>query len=67
MTRVISVYAWEVQAGDYLVVKDGSIRKSFHVCETGSRGNKIELVYNGVRHEFVRISLHVNDVVKIRE
>ena len=65
--KIISVYAYEVQAGDTIVVKQGNVRKFFHVCEFALiNEERCMIVYNGSRGEFVRIDKGVNDTVRIR-
>jgi hypothetical protein len=67
LTAPQRIYAWELQAGDYLVVKMGSIRKAFHVCEIlSSDGYNYKVIYNDVRGERVQTEYEANDVVQAR-
>lgn len=64
--RIIRIRADELMAGDTLVVKEGSIRKFYHVCEVAQDGDRIRYVYN-VRHGFKHEEAKAGDKLRVRE
>jgi hypothetical protein len=66
MAKITRLYADELEAGDTLVVKEGSIRKFYHICEIQIRGRDIKVVYN-TRFDTEEVMLDADDRVRIRE
>jgi hypothetical protein len=56
----------QIEAGDTIVIKEGSVRKFYHVCEVLVNGDKVHIVYN-LRYGFVHLHLKESDKVRIRE
>jgi hypothetical protein len=63
--KVIRIDADEVMAGDRIVIKEGTIRKSFPVCEFQQRGNDVTIVYRAPSG-FVRLHMKADDRVRVR-
>jgi hypothetical protein len=63
--KVIRIRADEVEAGDRIVIKEGTIRKSFPVCEFQQRGKDIVIVYRAPSG-FVRLPMKAHDKVRVR-
>lgn len=64
--RIIRIRADELMAGDTLVVKQGTIRKFYHVCEVQVHGRKVHYVYK-VQYGFVHNDARGRDVLRVRE
>jgi hypothetical protein len=60
--KVIRIRADEVEAGDRIVIKEGTIRKSFPVCEFQQ---DIVIVYRAPSG-FVRLPMKAHDKVRVR-
>lgn len=67
MAKIVRYDADMIEAGDTIVVKEGRIRKFYHICEFGMVGDKVHIVYNGRHGEFVHLRLDADDRVAIRE
>lgn len=65
--RVIRCRADEVMAGDTIVVKEGRIRKFYHVCEIGQFMGMMEIIYNGRSGDFVKIKCSAAKIMHVRE
>lgn len=66
MAKVITITAEEVEAGDYLVIREGRVRKFFHVCEVIVKGRKVEITYD-VPWGFAHMTADIDDDVKVRD
>lgn len=65
--RIIRIYADELYAGDTIVIKEGTIRKFYHVCEVAQDGDRIRYTYNGRGGEFVHEEVKADDRLRVRE
>jgi hypothetical protein len=66
MARITRYDADQVEAGDTIAIKEGRVRRFYHVCEVHVKGDQVQIVYN-VRYGFERLSLKESDRVSIRE
>jgi hypothetical protein len=66
MARVIRIYADQIGAGDYIVIKTDRGLRAYHVCEVGVSEQKITIVYND-KHGFVREQYDASDRIRIRD
>jgi hypothetical protein len=64
--KVITIRADEVEAGDRIVIKEGSIRKFFPVCEVQQRGHDVTIVYRAPSG-FVRLNREDDDAVRVKD
>jgi len=64
--KVITIRADEVEAGDRIVIKEGSIRKFFPVCEVQQRGSRVWVIYRGV-NGFVTLPYEDDDAVRVKD
>jgi hypothetical protein len=64
--KVITIRADEVEAGDRIVIKEGSIRKFFPVCEFQQRGHRVWVTYRS-RDGFVTLPFEDDDAVRVRD
>lgn len=46
MRKSIRIRAEDVEAGDLIVIKDGTIRKYRHVCEVSVKEGRVHIIYN---------------------
>lgn len=65
MSRLVRYRADEIEAGDTIVIKEGNIRKFYHVCEVRIDRDRVDIVYN-VRNGFDKKSYEPDDAVRIR-
>jgi hypothetical protein len=67
-TKIMSIFARKLRAGDALVVKEGRIRRFYHICEVGVNRQGVEIVYNKPKSQggVERIARERNAVVEIR-
>lgn len=66
MAKVITITAEEVEAGDYLVIREGRVRKFHHVCEVSVKGRRVDITYNAP-WGFVFMTKDIDDKVKVRD
>jgi hypothetical protein len=66
MARIVRLYADQLEAGDILVVKEGSIRKYYHICELSIVGQEVRVTYNG-HLTFEHLTFDADDRVRVRE
>lgn len=64
--KVITVRADEVMAGDRIVIKEGSIRKFFPVCEVQQRGQRVLVIYRAPTG-FVTLPFWDEDPVRVKD
>jgi len=67
--KVIRIRADELMAGDHIVVKEGTIRKYFHVCEVeiDNLEGTVSYIYNA-RGKFVHVDgIKQTDILQVRE
>lgn len=64
--QIIRIRADDLMAGDILVVKEGSIRKYYHVCEVAIDGTRVRYVYND-KYGFTHNEAKARDVLRVRE
>jgi hypothetical protein len=68
---VITIRARDIMAGDSLVVKEGRIRKYYHVCEVSKHRINykwyVEIIYNGRGGEFIVTKLRGIKKIQVRE
>lgn len=64
--KVITIRADEVEAGDRIVIKEGSIRKFFPVCEIQQKGRNVLVVYRAPSG-FVRLNFEDDDAVRVKD
>lgn len=66
MSKVTRYDADQVAAGDMIAIKEGKIRRFYHVCEVLINGSNVHIVYN-VKFGFEHLHLKSEDPVRIRE
>ena len=64
MAKVKRIRLWDLQAGDMLVVKAGTIRKKFHICEVRQYDQRVHYIYKD-HGQFVRNEGDQNDIVRV--
>lgn len=66
MAKIVRIRLWSLQAGDTIIIKVGTIRKKFHICEVTQHGDDvINYVYKD-HGQFVRLKGDQNDLVRVR-
>lgn len=67
MRKVIRITAEQLEAGDRLVVMDGTIRKYCHVCEIFRRGDDyVHFAYDTPQGK-VSKTAHKDKILRVRE
>jgi hypothetical protein len=67
MAKIVRIRLWDLQAGDILIVKQGTIRKQFHICEVTQHGSdNIHYVYKD-HGKYVHNDGDHNDIVRVRD
>jgi hypothetical protein len=56
----------QIEAGDTIAIKEGKIRRFYHVCEVLIKGSTVQIVYRD-KTGFVRLNMDADDPVRIRE
>lgn len=64
--KIITIRADEVEAGDRIVIKKGTIRKFFPVCEVQQRGDRVWVTYRSV-DGFVTLPFEDDDAVRVKD
>jgi len=64
--EVITILARKVKAGDQLVVKKGTVRKFYSICETEIDKHGVEIVYKGDKGQFERLGFKRNEAIVVR-
>lgn len=63
---VITILARKVTAGDSLVVKKGSVRKFYHICEVEIGKSRVVVIYNGDKGAREREEFKRNQSIQVR-
>ena len=64
--KVIKIEAFELEAGDLLVVKTGSVRHFYRVCEVKVWDDHVHYVYK-TQGRFEHRECHVDDKLRVIE
>jgi hypothetical protein len=67
MASITRYDADQIAAGDTIVIKEGKIRRFYHVCEVSISGDDVHIVYNNGRAGFAHLQMKADDPIRIRE
>lgn len=65
MMKIVRIRAERLHAGDTIVIKEGSIRKFYHVCEVGVTKDAVHFVYQSLGR-YVHNDVERDAIIRVR-